>query len=34
MINWDNIIIYGGMVITSIFIWYLIVYYLIDWWCK
>ena len=34
MINWTNVLVYGGMAISAIFLWYLVVYYVIDWWCK
>ena len=32
--NWTNLFIYGGMFLFGIFVWYLIVYYAIDWWVK
>ena len=34
MINWTNVLVYGSMFISAIFLWYLVVYYVIDWWCK
>ena len=34
MINWTNVLVYGSMVISAIFLWYLVVYYVIAWWCK
>ena len=28
--NWANVIVYGGGAVMTIFIWYIIVYYIID----
>ena len=32
--NWDNLLVYLGIFIITVIIWYFIVYYVIDWFCK
>lgn len=31
MINWTNVLIYGGMFLLAAIVWYFIVFYVIDW---
>ncbi len=31
MINWMNVLIYGGITIVAIAFWYAIVFHIIDW---